>query len=83
FDELGICHDECKQVSGSLLTVIGFDVDPNTMTITIVAVKYLDSTAIQEGNSAEIQMWIQQTKTTLELSIFLNCWIDSGVNPAF
>jgi hypothetical protein len=35
FDELGIPHDECKQVSGSPLTIIGFDVDPNTMTITM------------------------------------------------
>lgn len=35
FDELGIPHDECKQVFGSPLTIIGFDVDPNAMTITM------------------------------------------------
>jgi hypothetical protein len=28
-------HDECKQVFGSPLTIIGFDVDPNAMTITM------------------------------------------------
>ncbi|KAF8238116.1 hypothetical protein L208DRAFT_1243471 [Tricholoma matsutake] len=35
FDELGIPHNEQKQVSGSPLTIIGFDVDPNAMTITM------------------------------------------------
>jgi hypothetical protein len=33
FDELGIPHDEHEQVFGSPLTIIGFDVDPNAMTI--------------------------------------------------
>jgi hypothetical protein len=49
----------------------------------MVAVNYLDSTAIQDGNAAEIQMGIQQTKTRFESSVFLNCWIDSGVTPTF
>jgi len=31
WDELGIPHDESKQVFGSTLTIIGFDVDPNAM----------------------------------------------------
>lgn len=35
WDELGIPHEERKQVSGAPLTVIGFDVDPNTMTVTM------------------------------------------------
>ncbi|KAF8239492.1 hypothetical protein L208DRAFT_1237039 [Tricholoma matsutake] len=35
FDELGVPHDERKQVYGSLLTIIGFVVDPNAMTITM------------------------------------------------
>ncbi|KAF8229506.1 hypothetical protein L208DRAFT_1286168 [Tricholoma matsutake] len=35
FDELGVSHDECKQVFGLPLTIIGFDIDPNTMTITM------------------------------------------------
>jgi hypothetical protein len=33
FDELGISHDECKQVFGSPLMIISFDVDPNAMPI--------------------------------------------------
>jgi hypothetical protein len=33
WDELGILHAERKQVWGSPLQVIGFDVDPNTMTV--------------------------------------------------
>jgi hypothetical protein len=35
FDELGIPHEERKQVFGSPLQIIGFDVDPNSMTITM------------------------------------------------
>jgi hypothetical protein len=35
WDELGIPHEERKQVFGSPLTIIGFDVDPNRMTITM------------------------------------------------
>ena len=35
FDELGIPHDSRKQVFGAPLTIIGFDVDPNSMTITM------------------------------------------------
>ena len=35
WDELGVCHDELKQVFGPMLTIIGFVVDPNTMTITM------------------------------------------------
>ena len=32
-DELGVSHDEPKQVFGPSLKIIGFDVDPNIMTI--------------------------------------------------
>jgi len=35
FDDLGIPHEEQKQVFGSPLTIIGFDVNPNSMTITM------------------------------------------------
>ena len=35
FDEIGIPHEERKQVFGSPLPIIGFDVDPNLMTITM------------------------------------------------
>jgi hypothetical protein len=37
FDDVGVPHDERKQVSGSPLPIIGFDVDPNSMTITMPA----------------------------------------------
>jgi hypothetical protein len=36
WDELGIPHEERKQVYGSPLTIIGFEVDPNRMTITML-----------------------------------------------
>jgi len=32
-DELGVPHDEPKQVFGPYMTIIGFEVDPNAMTI--------------------------------------------------
>jgi hypothetical protein len=35
WDDLGIPHEEAKQVFGSPLTVIGFDVDPNLMTVSM------------------------------------------------
>ncbi|PBK94094.1 DNA/RNA polymerase [Armillaria gallica] len=35
FDELGVPHEEGKQLHGCILTIIGFDVDPNAMTITM------------------------------------------------
>ncbi|KAF8802435.1 hypothetical protein BYT27DRAFT_6759205 [Phlegmacium glaucopus] len=35
FDDIGIPHEERKQVSGSPLMIIGFNVDPNAMTITM------------------------------------------------
>jgi hypothetical protein len=33
--ELGIPYKEKKQLSGSLLTIIGINVDPNAMTLTL------------------------------------------------
>jgi ribonuclease HI len=33
WDELGIPHDEEKQLSGSPLTIIGFEVDPNSVSV--------------------------------------------------
>lgn len=52
WDELGIPHKEKKQVFGSPLTIIGFDVDPNTMTITL---------PIEAKNKliAELDLWIR------------------------
>jgi hypothetical protein len=35
WDELGIPHDPAKQLFGSPLTVIRFDVDPNAMSATL------------------------------------------------
>ena len=35
FDDVGIPHEERKQVFGSPLQIIGFEVDPNDMTITM------------------------------------------------
>ena len=37
FDDVGVPHEERKQVYGSPLQIIGFDVDPNSMTITMPA----------------------------------------------
>lgn len=37
WDELGVPHEERKQLSGETLTVIGFEIDPNAMTATLSA----------------------------------------------
>jgi hypothetical protein len=42
WDELCIPHEESKQVFGSTLMIIGFDVDPNAMTITMPTEARLD-----------------------------------------
>ena len=42
WDELCIPHEDVKQVSGSSLTIIGLDVDPNAMTITMPSQSRLD-----------------------------------------
>jgi hypothetical protein len=42
WDELGVPHEESKQLFGSKLTIIGLDVDPNDMTISIPADKLSD-----------------------------------------
>jgi hypothetical protein len=45
WDELGIPHADAKQVSGHHLTIIGFDVDPNTMRISYPAEKRVELVA--------------------------------------
>ena len=35
WDELGILHDKDKQEFGSVLRIIGLEVDPNAMTVTM------------------------------------------------
>jgi hypothetical protein len=35
WDELGIPHEECKQIFGSPLPIIGFEVNPNLMKISL------------------------------------------------
>ena len=67
------CHGRRKTLAHSILAVI----------VTIVAVKHEDLTAIQMDDLPEIQMAIQQTKTSVESPIFLNCWIASRVAPLF
>ncbi len=42
FDELGVPHEEGKQLHGCILTIIGFNVDPNTMTITMPITSQLE-----------------------------------------
>ncbi|KIL58037.1 hypothetical protein M378DRAFT_52794, partial [Amanita muscaria Koide BX008] len=42
WDEIGIPHDNAKQVWGETLTIIGFQVDPNAMTVTMPVDKVQD-----------------------------------------
>src|SRR6266567_6442325 len=50
WDELGIPHKEKKQVSGAPLTVIGIDVDPNEMTLSL-------SPEAQSDLIHELRLW--------------------------
>ncbi|KAF8232924.1 hypothetical protein L208DRAFT_1269500 [Tricholoma matsutake] len=46
FDEIGIPHDERKQVFGAPLTIIDLNVDPNAMTITMPSDAHRDLIAM-------------------------------------
>ena len=35
WDKINLPHEEEKQISGTCIPIIGFDVDPNTMTVTM------------------------------------------------
>jgi hypothetical protein len=35
WDDIGLPHDETKQLAGPVLPIIGFDVDPDAMTFTM------------------------------------------------
>jgi hypothetical protein len=37
WDEIGLPHEERKQIYGPVIPFIGFDVDPNAMTVSITA----------------------------------------------
>jgi len=39
WDEIGLPHDNAKQISGPIIPCIGFDVDPNAMTVTMIPSK--------------------------------------------
>jgi hypothetical protein len=39
WDEINLPHEEQKQISGTCIPIIGFDVDPNAMTVTMSEVK--------------------------------------------
>ena len=39
WDKIGLPHEEAKQISGTCIPIIGFDVDPNAMTVTMSELK--------------------------------------------
>jgi hypothetical protein len=55
WDELGIPHKERKQIFGSPLTIIGFNVDPNAMIITL-------PTESKNKLIEELNLWIRAPK---------------------
>ena len=58
WDELGIPHDEAKQESGAPLTIIGFDVDPNGVSVKLPSSR-------RDEYFAEIDEFAQGDKRTL------------------
>ena len=39
WDEIGLPHENNKQISGPVIPCIGFDIDPNLMTVTMIPAK--------------------------------------------
>ena len=39
WDEIGLLHENSKQISGPVILCIGFEVDPNIMTVTMIPAK--------------------------------------------
>jgi hypothetical protein len=67
WDEIGIPHRPHKQIFGSPLTIIGIDVDPNRMTLTLP----------QEARSRlvnELQFWISKPPKSSSGSFKLKHW---------
>lgn len=79
WDELGIPHREEKQTWGAPLTIIGINVDPNMMTLTLPADwqteliaelrKFCSTTAKHHGASFSLRQWQHLTG-----------WINWGLN---
>lgn len=81
WDELGMPHKQHKQVFGSPLTIIGLDVDPNAMTITLPNVA-------RTNLMDELQLWSKKPKKcsdnpgkfSLRRWQTLAGWINWGLN---
>ena len=67
WDELGIPHKPHKQISGSPLTIIGIDVDPNEMTMTLPSES-------KENLTAELRLWASKPPRNASGSFKLKYW---------
>jgi hypothetical protein len=67
WDEIGIPHKPHKQISGSPLTIIGIDVDPNQMTLTLPQ-------SSRDRLLAELQFWTAKPPKTSSGSFKLKYW---------
>jgi hypothetical protein len=67
WDELGIPHKRHKQIFGSPLTIIGIDVDPNAMTMTL-------PTESKEQLTKELRSWTAKPPRNASGSFKLKHW---------
>ena len=67
WDELGIPHKPHKQISGSPLTIIGIDVDPNQMTMTLPSES-------KERLTEELRLWASKPSKAASGSFKLKYW---------
>jgi hypothetical protein len=76
WDELGIPHDEAKQESGSPLTIIGFDVDPNGVNVKLPASRRIELFAAIDDFAKEGQkrtlLQFQQLAGLIEWALIAN-----------
>ena len=67
WDELGIPHKPHKQISGSPLTIIGIEVDPNEMTLTLPQ-------EAKDRLTSELRFWTSKKSTGSSGSFKLKHW---------
>jgi hypothetical protein len=73
WDDLGIPHQERKQIHGASIPVIGIQVNPNTMTYTLPS----ESQAKLIG---ELEMWVTKGKHTVRRWQHMAGWINWCLN---
>jgi hypothetical protein len=74
WDEISLPHKEAKQISGTCIPIIGFEVDPNAMSVTMSKAKHSE---LVEACTA---FTVQGARKTLREFQKLQGWINWALN---